>query len=357
LRDLKFFTLRALIRLRFTLLTPLIGLSLIPSCTTLNLEIDPTLCYFPNERFVKTLPKAFPQKKNSKTGIASKQRALDQDKAFEDEGDTLRTQGNKSEWEKELFLGKNFSYELDLYRAITCYKRADFLVPASFDEVKKEIAYDIFFSYYLGRRPYEALNIFDSTSLREVTTEFPPLREVLIILYDLYNETKQEGKKERLLIALNDFDKETTENLRLHEAFTQGNVQKAHALAIKHPSYENIKPFFTSYERSAKSPNKARLLNAVLPGAGYLYVGQKNTAMTSLLLNVIFTAATYQFVEKKLYFPAVICGSLECGWYFGGIQGAGLAAKSYNKGLFEQEAREVMIRNRLFPILMLEKGF
>ena len=45
------------------------------------------------------------------------------------------------------------------------------------------------------------------------------------------------------------------------------------------------------------------------------------------------------------------------GWYFGGINGAGLAAQEYNERVYERLARDTMIENKLFPILMLEKAF
>ncbi len=44
-------------------------------------------------------------------------------------------------------------------------------------------------------------------------------------------------------------------------------------------------------------------------------------------------------------------------WYFGGIYGAGLAAKEYNKSLFECSAEETKIENKLFPILMIQTTF
>lgn len=300
---------------------------LISGCTRANLNIEPSLCYFPNERFVRTLPKAFSERTET------------------------------ADWAKELKLGKQFSNELDLYRAITCYKRASFLLPPSHYEVRQEISYDIFLSYYLGRRHLDALTVFDTTPLKEIPQDSPVTKSVLITLYDLYHETRQEAKKQKVLEVLGQFEPETALNLQLHQALSKGQLKSAEIAAMKHPSYEEMRPFFSDYRACCKSPVKARFLNALLPGAGYLYVGQRNTAFTSLLLNVIFTAATVQFVQHKLYFPAVISGSLECGWYFGGIQGAGLAAKAYNEGLYEERAREVMIRERLFPILMLERGF
>lgn len=76
------------------------------------------------------------------------------------------------------------------------------------------------------------------------------------------------------------------------------------------------------YEKHAKSIKTAQCLNAVLPGAGYWYIGQKQTAVTALLVNSLFIgAASYFFVDGNI--PAgVITLSLESGWYFGGIYGA-----------------------------------
>ena len=49
--------------------------------------------------------------------------------------------------------------------------------------------------------------------------------------------------------------------------------------------FSDIKKIYTE---NWKSPTKARWLNGILPGAGYSYIGQKQTALTSFLINALF---------------------------------------------------------------------
>ena len=95
----------------------------------------------------------------------------------------------------------------------------------------------------------------------------------------------------------------------------------------------------------------------LLPGAGYYYVGQKKAALTAFVINSLFTAAAYQFFAKGYPAAGFITLSFEAGWYFGGINGAGLAAKEYNERLYEVKAKDFMLKERLFPLLTFETSF
>jgi hypothetical protein len=124
-----------------------------------------------------------------------------------------------------------------------------------------------------------------------------------------------------------------------------------------HPIGDELQEFLIEYSCNKKSVSKAQTLNAILPGAGYYYVGQKKSGLTSFIINALFIAATYQLFDHGYIAAGIITGSLECGWYFGGINGAGLAAKEYNEQLYQSLGKEFMIQNRLFPILTIQKGF
>ncbi len=115
--------------------------------------------------------------------------------------------------------------------------------------------------------------------------------------------------------------------------------------------------FFSEYCCKAKSVKKAQMLNAILPGAGYYYVGQKKSALTSFIINTLFTAAAYQLFDKGYFAGGLIVSSLELGWYLGGINGAGLEAKEYNQSIYNTMAKDTMAQNRLFPVLMFETTF
>ncbi len=100
-----------------------------------------------------------------------------------------------------------------------------------------------------------------------------------------------------------------------------------------------------------------QLLNALIPGAGYLYIGQKKSALTAFLLNGLFIAAAYQFFHHRHVAAGIITTGFEAGWYFGGIYGAGEEAKYYNERLFEKNAATVLNDYKLFPALMMQYAF
>ncbi len=98
-------------------------------------------------------------------------------------------------------------------------------------------------------------------------------------------------------------------------------------------------------------------MNAILPGAGYYYVGQKKTAVTSFLINALFIGTAWVFFQQKNVPAALITLSFETGWYFGGINGAGLAANEYNERLYEVNTKEQLFENKLFPLFYFKKSF
>ncbi len=152
-------------------------------------------------------------------------------------------------------------------------------------------------------------------------------------------------------------DPETALDLKLFTSLDSGDLSCVGSLAKQHPHCEDFSQFINSYCRCSKSVKKAQFLNAVLPGAGYYYVGQRKSALTSLVINTSFIAATYYFFDQGNWGAGLFAASLEFGWYFGGINGAGLAAKEYNECLYNNLGKDLMIKRSLFPALMLQTGF
>ena len=116
-------------------------------------------------------------------------------------------------------------------------------------------------------------------------------------------------------------------------------------------SLSELIEFFCNQRKSGR-------LKVLYPrGAGYFYLGQKQSGITALLLNGLFIGASVYFFEDGNIPAGIIFTSFEAGWYFGGIYGAGLEAKYYNERLYESMATPMMHRERLFPILMLNYAF
>jgi putative component of membrane protein insertase Oxa1/YidC/SpoIIIJ protein YidD len=78
-----------------------------------------------------------------------------------------------------------------------------------------------------------------------------------------------------------------------------------------------------------KKPAIASLLS-IIPGAGYAYLGNTSTAVSSLLLNGVFGYATYTSIRKKNYGVAALTGLFSVSFYIANIYGAGQSAKHHN---------------------------
>lgn len=305
-------------------------IALFTGCHPRSYLLEPKICYSPLPAQFQNLPSSFTQ---------------------------LTEAEEQQEWGREVKIGIAFARQFDLYRAITCFKRALILMPDTLDTQRQEIEYYVMLAYYLGGKYDDTVASFEQTSLSGVTGSFPVFREIMIILYDSYLKTGQCEKAGLVMKLMDKGDSETSLDLKLSTALAIGDLDVAAGIACQLNGKEEVSTFINSYCSCKKSVSTAQTLNALLPGAGYAYVGQKKTALTSLLINTAFVAATWHFVAHKNWGAAVITGSLECGWYFGGINGAGLAAKEYNERYYEKHGRDLMVRNHLFPVLMLETSF
>ncbi len=306
------------------------ALLLLASCQKNSCELDPSICYAPPQRVIEQLPSAFPK---------------------------LSNEERNQDWGKELHIANRFARELDLYRAVTAYKRALILIPKEASDRRLQIEYGIVLSYYLGGKYQEAIETFEAGDLIAATPAFPVFGDLLVMLYDAYNQDCRFDRAEVILELIKLHSPETAAELRLYHAVMEGEIARAEELAQEHPNHEKLTPWLDGYCGGSKSVRKAQWLNGILPGAGYTYVGQKQTAMTSFLLNTLFTAAAAYFFCDGNIAAGLITTSLEAGWYLGGINGAGLAAKEYNEHLFECLGKELLVENKLFPILMFEYSF
>jgi hypothetical protein len=220
-----------------------------------------------------------------------------------------------------------------------------------------QIEYSIIQSYYYGKKYCDAVQFFEESSFGNMPSEFPALHDLLIVIHDCYIHIGECDKAERVLQVIEKQNTELANNLQLSNAVSCGSFPEIHCLAPVGSNGPPVCDFLAQYCRCSKSPRKAQFLNAVLPGAGYYYVGLKRSAMTSFIINGLFTATAYYFFHEGNWAAGLITTSLETGWYLGGINGAGLAAKEYNEHLYNTLGQGMMTRNDLFPILMLETSF
>ena len=268
----------------------------------------------------------------------------------------LSSEEKQSDWGREYIIARTFASQLDLYRAVSTFKRAEILAPPD-SERKLEIQYDILLCFFLGKRYDETIEEFERSGLAHVDKTFAAYHDLLLVLYECYREMDDPEKQQTIYELIHDTAPETAEKLSISAALRVGDLPEVEAINqdFLHPSYLDC--LLDSYYTNKKSVGGAQALNAILPGAGYLYIGQKKSALTAFFLNGLFIAAAYQFFHKGHVAAGIITVSFETGWYFGGIYGAGQEAKYYNERIYERNASVVLNEHKLFPVLMLQHAF
>ena len=269
---------------------------------------------------------------------------------------TLDSAEEREDWAREYHIALCFARERDFYRAITTWKRALFLLPLGREERLGEISYLILLSYYQAGRFQDVIDAFEKYSFEVSPGNFPLFYDLLTLLYDSFcqvGESKQ-GKK---LIQWMEERGQNVDRWKLARAIQSADFSEIRQLAEGQLPGDQPLSWLESFERKKKSVRRAQWLNALLPGAGYLYVGQKKSGLTALLLNSLTTIATYKFFAAGRTAMGILLGSFEIGWYLGGIHGAGLHAKRYNEDLYQRRAVPILRDNRLSFPLQLQYHF
>ncbi|MCI5052826.1 MAG: tetratricopeptide repeat protein [Simkaniaceae bacterium] len=303
---------------------------LVAGCKKNSEQITPHLTYTPQDSYLKRLEPPFP--------------ALTKGESYEN-------------WGMEYTVGVAMAKELDLYRAITALKRALILIPEDYIGRRAELQYFVLLSYYLGKRYEQAIETFEESELSHVSEDFPAYRDLLIILYECFLKTDNVEKMQYILELVEQKEPRLYEKLRLTRLVASADLRGLRLSPPRDTATSEFKKLAKEYVKEMKSVSKARTLNALLPGAGYFYVGQKQSAFTAFMTNALTIAAAGVFFYQKNYPAGVLMTSVEAGWYFGGIYGAGEAARLYNERLYEEKSHDFMQQKKLYPVMMISHAF
>lgn len=313
-----------------TLIAISLTLGLLTSCYRVPKDIQPKINYAIQDRYLKQLPSPFPE---------------------------LTAAERETRWGAEYLIGLSFARSLDLYQALTAFRRAEILAPQEETERRLEMQYETLLCYYLGQRYEEAAQVFQDSALSQVGADFPAFHDLLILLYDIYQQLEDCDRSLKILDLIREYYPDEYDNLALSSALQQADFPTLYDMDATPPERPYLHNLLCCYDEQKKSPSKAAALNAILPGAGYLYVGQRQTAVTAFLVNGLFIASSVYFFKHGPIAAGIITTSFEAGWYFGGIYGAANEAKFYNERTYENLANPLMNREGLFPIFRLQYAF
>lgn len=262
-----------------------------------------------------------------------------------------------TDWGKEYAMALYFADDFDLYRAITGFKRALFLLPDEERARRLEIVYATALAYFLGQKYVEVIYAVESTELVNVDDSFPAFPDLLLILFESYDQLGRGEHAAHILNLIEQKDPLQARKLTLLTAVKRADFETLGCIAQNESSHSYIENILNGYRKEEKSIFKAQVSNALLPGAGYWYVGLHGTAVTAFIINALFIAAAAHFIADGNAAAGAITLSLEGGWYFGGIAGAGYAAKTYNEQLYCKYANKITQREGYFPVVMLKYTF
>lgn len=267
-----------------------------------------------------------------------------------------------SPWEIEAILGNRLARELNWSQALWCFQRAALLAPEDL-KTQQFLAFDQLLCRYFANQPQETARLFQTSSLADADSSWTCYTDLLAILADSYGQLAKalhpdwREKREMACRALQRADPEKARRVLLRGLVQDMDIEGLKALGSSDSSAFYLPPLMQVYQRGSRDPRRAGLLNALLPGAGYWYVGQRQTAATAFVLNALFGAAAWRFFQKGYPAAGLLTLSFEFGWYFGGIQGASLAAREFNRARFAPLGNKILREQGLERAPLICHGF
>lgn len=255
---------------------------------------------------------------------------------FLSQGDAGAGEGDR---EKQVGFAESLYSEGDYYRAITEYKRFNFLYPV--DILVEKSDFRIGECYFKAKRWSEAIDVFKPFILKyprgsfrdnaifmrgQAEKQLKRYPDALSTFDELIKSQSfafsDKAKYERAMILV-----EQEEWLKAREAFA--------TLSEDNPLYSSAVRFSQGLERMdqipQKSPVVAGTLAAILPGAGHLYTERPRDALVSFLLNGSFIWAAIELFRNNNYVAGGIVTFFEIGWYSGNIYSAVSSAHKFNR--------------------------
>jgi tetratricopeptide (TPR) repeat protein len=229
--------------------------------------------------------------------------------------------------------------EGDYYRAITEYKRFNYLYPI--DILVEKADFRIGECYFKAGRRVEAIDSFNA-----FIRHYPAGALRSNALYHKGQAEKEQKRYTDALTTFNELIRTGDANYRDRALYAQALVllaqqewQRARETFASLPQESPLSPSAIIYSDGVgrmdglprKSPALAGTLAAVLPGAGHLYAERPRDALVSFLLNGSFIWAAVELFRNNNNVAGGIVAFFELGWYGGNIYSAVGSAHKYNQ--------------------------
>ena len=250
--------------------------------------------------------------------------------------------------ETQIKLGNAFIEQGEYYRAITEFKRLLILFPDSPWADHAALAVGI--CYFKGGEYANAIKSLES--FRATFPDSPLLpKSAYFEGLSLWKAFRYDSAESRFALVAEEGPQSEYGSLALVTlslvSFDQGRPQVAaeylRAFLKEHGTHtyaERVRSALTLIDQYAslphKSPALAATLSAILPGAGYVYVGHQGDGLMAFLVNLLFAAGSAAGFQAENMALGVIVGGVGVPFYLGNVWGSANAAKKRNKDAQEQ---------------------
>jgi putative membrane protein insertion efficiency factor len=229
-----------------------------------------------------------------------------------------RVEYNDKSKSKELFTNK-----IVCLKALGEYESALFEFDNKCPEEKKldtELNYQISFIHYKLKN-YELATSFSNIALKSCSDDL--CQSKIHLLQGLIYASNLKWANSL----------ETFERLSNNENFKE--VASKNILAIHNYTKSKI-----------KNANLAGILS-IIPGAGYAYAGNRQTAISALVINSMLSYATYTSFKTKNYGIGILTSIFNLSFYLGSISGASKSAKRHNESQIKKTINKLEFNSQL----------
>lgn len=235
----------------------------------------------------------------------------------------------------EYAAAKAFLNDHLFYPTISSFKKAHLL--STNTEEKSSAAYSLIFTYFIAKKWDLLKNLYTQGIIEHLDKEAVYFKDAIIMFYVALKDQNMPFIVQNLKSYLYQ-DHNLKIKLELYDAITQANFA---------PSEFN--QMYQLYKTHEKSQLFAGIMNLLIPGAGYLYLGQLQTALTCFLALSVLIWGLYHALKTKHFAQAVLIFSIFSGFYFGSVMGAKLATITYNQALYTSIFDPILKDNQLYP--------
>lgn len=240
-----------------------------------------------------------------------------------------------SNFDLEYTAAKCFLNDNLFYPSISSFKKAE-LISATSEEKSKAI-YSLIFTYFLAKKWDQLKTMYTQGVFEHLDKKAPYFRDGILMFYIALKAENMPFVVQNLKNYLYQ-DASLKTKLELYDAITQANFSNG-----------GFNDFFMFYKKHEKSQTLASFLNLIMPGAGYLYIGQIQTFITCFLALSLLVWGFYHAFKTRHFAQGFLIFSIFSGFYFGSILGAKLGAITYNQSLYRSIFDPVLKDNNLYP--------